>query len=200
VMYGLGKAGVVVEVGSPSYVNVYNNVIANSSSANGGFGFWVTAGDHITFRNNIIYNINYTSPDLSTYNYYVQNNPTNLAVDYNVVYDPTPNASGYYANYNGTTQTWATWQATGFDTHGVNADPKFTDARTADFTLQSSSPAIDAGTNLGTSYEYVLDPRTSFPWGTLNQNSQGLGWEIGAFVFVQNLPPAPPTGLSVTVN
>lgn len=200
VIYGFGYAGMVVEVGSPSYVNLYNNVIANSNATNNSFGLWVTAGNYITFKNNIIYNVKYTSPSLSLYNYYIQNSPTNLAIDYNLVYDPTSNASGYYANYNGNTETWATWQAAGFDTHGVNADPKFTNAGSADFSLQSSSPAIDAGTNLGTSYEYILDPRTSFPWGMLNQNSQGLGWEIGAFVFVQQIPPAPPTGLSATVK
>jgi hypothetical protein len=45
-----------------------------------------------------------------------------------------------------------------------------------------------------------LDPRTSFPWGTLNQDSLGSGWEIGAFVFVQQISPAPPTSPSPTVK
>jgi len=85
-------------------------------------------------------------------------------------------------------------------THSITKAPAFTNAGSGDFTLAAGSSAIDAGTNLGATYQFGLDPHTSFPWGTLNQNSQGSGWEIGAFVFVQQTPPAPPTSLSVTVK
>jgi len=90
--------------------------------------------------------------------------------------------------------------AYGSSTHSVSGDPLFTNAGGGNFTLQSSSPAIAAGTNLGSTYQMSLDPRTSFPWGTLNQDSQGSGWEIGAFAFVQQIPLAPPTSLSATVK
>ncbi len=102
--------------------------------------------------------------------------------------------------------TYSLWEAAGGNcgstgcSHSVQADPAFKNAAGGDFTLLSTSPAIDAGTNLGSTYQFSLDPRTSFPWGTLNQNSQGSGWEIGAFVFVQQTPPAPPPSLSATVE
>jgi len=100
--------------------------------------------------------------------------------------------------------TYASWESvhcgsTGCS-HSLQSDPKLNNPPGGSFTLQAGSPAIDAGANLGSTYQMALDPRTSFPWGTLNQNSQGSGWEIGAFVFVQQTPPAPPTSLSVTVN
>jgi len=71
----------------------------------------------------------------------------------------------------------------------VTAAPTFTNAGANDFTLAAGSSAINAGTNLGATYQFGIDPRTSFPWGTLNRNSQGSGWEIGAFVFVQQKFP-----------
>lgn len=202
IIYGVGAAGITVEAGSPSYVNLYNNTIANSAAGTGAYGVNITAGNYITFKNNIIYNINYIpSSYLSEFNIYIENSPTNLAIDYNVVYDPTPNASGYYANYNGTAKTWAAWQAAGYDTHSVKADPKFTNPGSSIFTLQSSSPAIDAGTNLGATYQMGLNPSSSWPSSvsTLNHNF-GAGWEIGAFVFGQQIPPAPPTSLTATVK
>jgi hypothetical protein len=97
--------------------------------------------------------------------------------------------------------TYAAFDAAyGSSTHSVAGDPKFINAAGGDFALQAGSPAIDAGTNLGSTYQWGLDPRTSFPWGALNQNTQGRGWEIGAFVFVQQIPPNPPTSLSPTVH
>ena len=36
-------------------------------------------------------------------------------------------------------------EPTGFEANGVNGDPMFADADGEDFTLQQSSPAVDAG-------------------------------------------------------
>jgi parallel beta-helix repeat protein len=92
--------------------------------------------------------------------------------------------------------------AYGSATHSITTAPTFTNAGSGDFTLASGSSAIKAGTNLGSSYQMGLKTGSSWPSSvsTLNQNSQGSGWEIGAFVFVQHTAPAPPTSLSATVN
>jgi parallel beta-helix repeat protein len=91
-------------------------------------------------------------------------------------------ASGTLANYNGTSYTSAniaTWEAT-----AVTGNPAFTNAGTADFTLQLTSSAINAGGDLGATYKLGLDPRSSFPWSTVSRGGNGSGWDIGAFVYL----------------
>lgn len=93
--------------------------------------------------------------------------------------------------------------AYGSATHSITTAPTFTNAGSGDFTLASGSSAIKAGTNLGSSYQMGVKAGSSWPLSvsTLNQNSQGSGWDIGAFVFVQHTAaPAPPTSLSATVD
>jgi hypothetical protein len=63
-----------------------------------------------------------------------------------------------------------------------------TNATSGNFTLLTGSAAIDAGANLGTTYEQALSPLSSWPASVVlaNQNSFGSGWEIGAFVYSAN--------------
>ena len=69
----------------------------------------------------------------------------------------------------------------------MNADPLFTSASANNFTLTSSSPAIDAGTNLGSVYQNTLDPASTWPSHVLtaNQNSYGSGWAVGAYAYIK---------------
>ena len=103
--------------------------------------------------------------------------------------------------------TYASWEAatgncgkTGCS-HSIQTAPTFTNAGSNNFTLISGSSAIASGTNLGSTYQMGLSSSSLWPSSvsTLNQNSHGSGWEIGAFVFGQHTSPAPPTSLSVTV-
>jgi hypothetical protein len=104
--------------------------------------------------------------------------------------------------------TYASWEAatgncgTAGCSHSIQTAPTFINAAANNFTLASGSSAIDVGANLGSTYQMGLAPSSSWPASvsTLNQNSYGSGWEIGAFVFVQPISPAPPTSLSVTVH
>lgn len=188
VIFGMGKAGFVVESGTPSFINMYNNTIANSNPV-GGFGVWITAGDTIAFKNNVIYNVNW-SPDLSRFNYFIDNTPTNLSFDYNCVFDPTPNVGGIYANYNTVQKTWVQWQALGFDAHGFNIDPLFMNAPANDFRLTPGSPIFSTGLNLGGPYNIGFDNRTPVPPGALlDQNTHPAAWSIGAFVPFTSTPP-----------
>jgi len=53
-----------------------------------------------------------------------------------------------------------------------------------DFRLKADSQAIDAGADLGASHANAFSPDSSFwPAVTSDQNTNGSGWEIGAFVF-----------------
>jgi hypothetical protein len=78
----------------------------------------------------------------------------------------------------------------------VQSDPLFISTSTDDLALQASSPDIDAGANLGVTYEMALDPATTWPNGIVldNQNSYGPGWEIGAYAYSQS-PAAPAIAL-----
>jgi hypothetical protein len=75
--------------------------------------------------------------------------------------------------------------------HSVQTDPQFVNPAAAQFWLQSGSPAIDAGTNLGSPYNIGLLPESSWPNSVLtgDQNAYGSGWEIGAFLYVPTITP-----------
>jgi hypothetical protein len=62
----------------------------------------------------------------------------------------------------------------------VNAQP----GNWTDFRLAAGSAAIDSGLSLGASHQSGLDPNdNAWPPSTVNQNTYGSGWEIGAFVY-----------------
>jgi len=105
--------------------------------------------------------------------------------------------------------TYAVFDAAyGTSTHSVEGDPMFTNLGADDFTLQSSSPAIGAGLNLGSAYELALAPSSVWPSGivTLNQNTGGASWNVGAYgntataAPVAPAAPKPPTQLIATIQ
>jgi hypothetical protein len=81
--------------------------------------------------------------------------------------------------------TYDAWEAAyGGSTSSVEADPLFTNAAGGDFTLQAGSPCIDAGVDLGSTYQISLMPGSHWPAEVItgNQNEHGRGWEIGAYI------------------
>jgi uncharacterized repeat protein (TIGR01451 family) len=96
--------------------------------------------------------------------------------------------------YQGTSELLPTWAASvGGESHSFMADPTFTNGSGSynlsnDFALQSSSPAIDTGLNLGAMYEWGLDPVSTIVLD--NQNSNGIGWDLGAYVYTQTSTPS----------
>ncbi len=86
---------------------------------------------------------------------------------------------------NGEQRTFAYWQGTlGHDANGLYEDPLFTNAVGSDFTLQSTSPCIDVGTDLGATYDDALDLSSAWPDGvlTVDQDLFGDGWEMGPYI------------------
>ncbi|HME59249.1 MAG TPA: choice-of-anchor D domain-containing protein [Terracidiphilus sp.] len=87
--------------------------------------------------------------------------------------------------------TYATWETAAGNcgapgcSHSVQADPQFVNAAAAQFWLQSGSPAIEAGIDLGSPYNIGLLPASSWPNSVVtgDQNSYGTGWEVGAYIF-----------------
>ncbi len=213
----------------PTQEDIYDNVVYNISGVCLGATTWgANAMDHAQFLNNTAHNCGVGIEIQGPYPP-ISGGVTKMAVENNIVSSSTlafraiwggendgTDGSGNVYGHNafgpqvakliewGANNYLSTYSAFdsayGSSTHSLTGDPKFTNASAGNFTLQAGSPAIDAGTNVGAVHQMALDPRTTFPWGTVNQNSQGLGWEIGAFVFVQQIPPAPPTSLSATVK
>lgn len=171
--------------GSVSSINakVYNNVIFTKDSVAWGPGFYV--GDKSTlneFKNNIIYH-----QDNSDAIFYIET--TNVAtVDYNYYYT-TVNTNWVWGN-NWYSSFSSYRSGSGQDDHSADRDPRFTNVSKNEFKLQSSSPCIDAGTDVGLtpSFDGIPVP-------------QGLNSDIGAFEYaeknIDDMPPAAPKDLRV---
>jgi hypothetical protein len=132
-------------------------------------------------KNNIFYTGGYASVDASS--------ETGTAYDYNIYFS----ATGAPFSWGGTAYTFANWQTNSSqDAHSLSSDPKLTNASslpaTGNYAPLAISPAINAGVNLGTTYQMALSPLSAWPSGVslINQNSAGAGWEIGAYVYQPN--------------
>ena len=93
--------------------------------------------------------------------------------------------------------TYSSWEATTGNcgsigcSHSVETNPLFVSTSTNNFALAASSPAIDAGLNLGSAYQYGLDPASTWPSNVIldKQNDYGSSWDIGAYVYTQTSSP-----------
>jgi hypothetical protein len=183
------------------------DISASSSSASGGEGFLLTGSVGSIIYNNTVYGPGVTNPAVTqtstSTGALVKNNvfytggyasvdatsETNTAYDYNDYFS----ASGTPFSWGGTAYTFANWQTNSSqDAHSFSADPGLTNASslstTGNYSLLAVSPAINAGLNLGSTYQMALTPAAAWPSGVslLNQNSAGSGWEIGAYVYPAN--------------
>jgi hypothetical protein len=113
-LYENDIGGVIIEVGTPTNISIYNNVIANTGINASDQGLKADAGNNITWKNNIIYDIyySYLFDEGTKYNLVVSSGVTNFTSDYNVVY--SPRATAYYAYYQGSPKNWSEWQALGY--------------------------------------------------------------------------------------
>jgi hypothetical protein len=202
--YGYGVnvgSGGGAGLGTGSTLTFYGNLLDISQANNTGLLFTGSAGNII--YNNTIYGPANTNPAISQVSTstgtLVKNNifwtgayatvdassEATSAYDYNDYFS----ASGTPFSWGGTAYNFATWKTNSAqDAHSLNSDPKLTNGAGRNFTLLVGSPAIDSGNNLGSTYQFALSPSSSWPGGVslLNQNSFGIGWEMGAFVFPPN--------------
>jgi hypothetical protein len=93
------------------------------------------------------------------------------ALDYNLYYNTDGNVTFRYGPDDGlVSYTFAQWKTfSGGDVHSISGiDPLLTDINNLDFTLQSTSPAINAGVDVSLASDYAGTPIFGLP-------------EIGAF-------------------
>ena len=88
------------------------------------------------------------------------------------------------ANYS-TYDAWAaaTDRTENPDDH-IEADPQFKDVSTDKYWIKRTSPCVNAGVDLGATYDDALNRASSWPSSviTVDQDSFGSGWEIGAYI------------------
>jgi len=162
--YG-NTSGIIIEVGTPSYIDVFNNTMANSYAGQNSVGLRVDLGDNIVWKNNIIYDMNYAEfNDYTKYNFFlVDSAVTNFTSDNNLTFSNTPNASGHYAVVDGVSKTWAEWQGLGHDANGLNSNPLFTNENANNYIPTGSSPALNAGVSVGLTLDYAGNAVAAIP-------------------------------------
>lgn len=103
---------------------------------------------------------------------------TSALIDYNCWYRTDGNVV-YWRGAGYTIKMFSDYQnASSQDAHSITQDPKFTDQLENDFSLQSISPCIDAGTDVALTYDVC---GTAVP--------QGNGVDIGASEYYSIAPP-----------
>jgi len=164
-IYGNAAPSINIE-GSASDVNIYNNTVFKSV----GNTILTVApgytGSEVDIQNNIFY-IDTVGDSI----YLTQSAVTGFVSDYNLFY--TPNfIAPEMMNNNGTTYTFAEWQASGYDTNSLNVYPVLTSIVSGSEDLHSTdaSPGLEMGAEL-TAVTDDLDSEVR-PYGT--------GYDIGA--------------------
>jgi len=127
---------------------VYNNTVYHCN-----VNYCITLGDYFILKNNISMN-----PVLA-------HTTANAGVLHNIFdlncYYP---ATGSLFNYEYHDKTWFQWKTlTKIDSHSITSNPQFLDAANGDFRLNTGSPCIKAGTNVGLSTDYFGNKFRSTP-------------------------------------
>ena len=83
--------------------------------------------------------------------------------------------------------------------NSVFGNPSFRNASGLDFTLSSSSPCIDAGANVGSTYVQGLLATSVWPDSVsiANQDDFGAAREIGAYIYTPDLSYLPPSDTDI---
>lgn len=165
----------------------------NTSHNNGGYGFHFRYSTGFTAKNNI------ASDNTDGAVWWRGTNPGTL--DYNCWHKGTGNhllTYGTATHY----EDLATYQAaSGEDANSIESDPLFNNEESHEYWLTSLSPCIDAGVDLGATWDGALLPGD---WPNSGDQDTYTPWEIGAYLFglaISNAsPPNDATGVSITVD
>jgi hypothetical protein len=170
---GITIGGYASNVGGTDHCTIGNNTLFQNDTKNTGSGefqiqYYATNN---VFKNNIVY----ASSQGLFINNYTNSEPNPADVDYNLYYSSLSPSSADF-RWNGTDRVgFSPYQsATGKDTHSQYADPQFLSLTTPNLQVQPTSPAVNAGINLGPTVVGTLDFAG-------NPRTQGSNIDIGAY-------------------
>lgn len=179
-----------------AFSKYYGNTIYGNGD---GAMFWGTSSHDNEIKNNLFYGNTSRDLDVDCGAGGPFQIPDNNAVSYNLYGSATA-----CAGCGGSCGVGLSWDDTPPNIRNKNNPFVSTSPITwTDFRLSPSSGAINVGVDLGTANQNGLDPNdTVWPPSTIDQNTQGTGWEIGAFAYreatIDMTPPLAPTGVTVS--
>lgn len=203
VLYKNQGAGITLY--DASSVNVYGNSLYGNETGDVGTNcradFMLVSSisnliTNVVVKNNIAYAITANVPAICVDGGTAANT---LTISHNDWYASATNWWSWAGTLGSNLTTWNAHTGVSGD---LNGDPLYSNASVGNLTLTTGSPAIDAGMNLGSTYQTALFSSSVWPGyvATGNQNSYGTGWEIGAFIFANSSVPNAPSGLSTQVQ
>ena len=170
---GITIGGYASNVGGTDHCTIVNNTLFQNDTKNTGSGefqiqYYATNN---VFKNNIVY----ASSQGLFINNYTNSEPDPADVDYNLYYSSLNSTMADFI-WNGTNDTgFSTYQSTtGKDSHSQYLDPQFLSLTTPNLQIQPTSPAVNAGINLGPTVVGTLDFAG-------NPRVQGSNIDIGAY-------------------
>jgi len=153
---GITIGGYASNVGGTDHCTIVNNTLFQNDAKNTGSGefqiqYYATNN---VFKNNIVY----ASSQGLFINNYTNSEPDPADVDYNLYYSSLNSSMADFL-WNGTDHVgFSSYQSvTGKDSHSQYADPQFLNLTTPNLQIQPTSPAVNAGIDLGPAVVGALD-------------------------------------------
>jgi hypothetical protein len=153
---GITIGGYASNVGGTDHCTIVNNTLFQNDTKNTGSGefqiqYYATNN---MFKNNIVY----ASSSGLFINNYTSSEPDPADVDYNLYYSSLSSSMANFL-WNGTNHVgFSSYQtATGKDGHSQYVDPQFLSLTIPNLQIQPTSPAVNAGVNLGSAIVGTLD-------------------------------------------
>ena len=148
-------------------VEIYNNIIYKCGDTYkityGNSTIRFTNSDKFIFKNNIV--VSKSDNEKTPYHaLHINNKPSNATLDNNIYFKESGVIVRYPLDKIYNTSVFLNYQQSiNNEFHSMISDPLFTDPANKVFTLQSKSPAIDAGVNIGLKSDFKGNPIVGLP-------------------------------------
>ncbi len=160
-------------MGGSDHISIVNNSLLKNDGKNTGSGEFQIQyhSTNNIFENNIVY----AGSKALMVNDYTSSTPSPATLDYNIYYSSVAAANSNWEWQKKSITGFTTFQTTsGQDAHSQYVDPEYLSITTPDLHVQSSSRAVNAGDNLGSSVGGKRGLRG-------NPRVQGSSIDIGAY-------------------